>query len=792
MSGLSSSGGFDPSAWIAANAELAARLGAGRRNGFGLSGGSGSFAGEGLASRTITGDRDEERARRLRGIGSRGAKGDGGIGGLGSTGMGSGSAPGLGGAVSSASPTTASMLARGYQPAVVKVVSYAHGVTRATASAQYIERDEVELETHDGVRLPDKDAVAEEIKAWSSSFEKRNPSQDVVAVRVQLSGLRDTTGDRDVLGSAVAAAFDGHRHVLRIDVQKDGVLEARVVAVMARTVSPEEKAVGGIIGEDGIKRPALPPRIRVVDQRMGTTDDAPMRKVFDARSEAAMEVRIEERTGRPAHGVSIEPAMPGHGRDALGQRLSALVSKGPARSHEGKPVRNAEDIRDVMRDWGRHLRSQSPRDTMHMVVSAKAGTDVKNFTNAVRSFLHDRFSDHKFMFGVHTDKAEAGHIHAHAIVAVRSETGTKLHPGPSDLAQWRVSYAAHAREHGLHVVATRAAEQASSRSYGPKDKSIVDVATTPRPERKEQDRTYASDPRNANLIRNAHERMETARANPIRIPETERERAGVKESLAHWRAEAKARPENDLVRTMVQRLTAANEAGNTLSTLKQAATSEDRKPVQQAPNETPAPAMTHQPKSASDMLQDLRLLNQKAADVAALLPEGSRAKFLERAGTYLEKIAERVDQQRADEAKGQAERLGRERQAMTPVVEKAEQVTRVEAREAQQAAKAAGRAVEAERKLEGAPLSENGSAAAIDQKRALVRKAEKQAATENREAREATETARSVTTDPVKPILPATNDRAAEIRRKQVEMLEKLSKERAQAKTREKGHEQGD
>ena len=798
MVGLSSSGEFDPSPWIAANAALAARLGAGRRNGFGFSGGSGSFAGEGLASRTITGDRDEERARRLRGISARGAKGAGGLGGLGF-----GSAAGLGGAAaddgsagSSASPTTASLLARGYQPAVVKVVSYAHGVTRATASAQYIERDEVELETQDGVRLPDKDAVAEEIKAWSSSFEKRNPSQDVVAVRVQLSGLRDTTGDSEVLGSAVAAAFDGHRHVLRIDVQKDGVLEARVVAVMARTVSPEEKAVGGIIGEDGIKRPALPPRIRVVDQRMGTTDDAPMRKVFDPRSEAAMKVRIEERTGRPAHSVSIEPATPGHGRDALGQRLATLVSKGPARSHEGKPVRNAEDIRDVTRDWGRHLRSQSPRDTMHMVVSAKAGTDVKDFTNAVRSFLHDRFSDHKFMFGVHTDKAEAGHIHAHAIVAVRNETGTKLHPGPSDLAQWRVSYAAHAREHGFQVVATRAAEQASSRSYGPKDKSIVDVATTPRPERKELDRAYASDPRNANFIRNAQVRMETARANPIRIPETERERVGVRESLEHWKEEAKARPENDLARTMVQRLTAASEAGNAITTLKQAATPEDRKPSQQAPNETPAPAMTHQPKSASDMLQDLRLLNQKAADVAALLPEGSRAKFLERAGKYLEKMAERVDQQRADEAKAQAERTAQERQAMAPVVEKADRVARVEAREAQQAAKAAGRAVEAERKVEGAPLSESGSMAVINQKRALVREVEKQATIESKEARDAREAARSVAAEPAKPIQPAAvaskNDRVAEIRRKQAEILEKLSKERAQARGKERGHEQGD
>jgi len=294
--------------------------------------------------------------------------------------------------------------------------------------------------------------------------------------------------------------------------------------------------------------------------------------------------------------------------------------------------------------------------------------------------------------------------------------------------------------------------------------------------------------------------METARANPIRIPETERERAGVTESLEHWRVEAKVQPESDLARTMVQRLTAANEAGATLSTLKQvsatqAAPPEDSKPSQKDRNETPTPAMTHQPKSASEMLQELRLLNQKAADVAALLPEGSRAKFLERAGTYLEKIADRVDQQRADEAKALAERTKHERQAMAPVVEKAEQVAKIETREAQQANKVAGRAVEAERKFEGAPLSESGSAAATEQKRALVREAEEQASTENREAREASEVMRSVAADPTIPLQPtvaAASDRVAEIRRKQAEILEKLSKERAQAKVKERGHEQGD
>jgi type IV secretion system T-DNA border endonuclease VirD2 len=712
--------GFDPSPWLAANAALAARIAMGRSRSARLLGIPGFDAGLSRPGQTITADRDEERRRRLPAIAARGGRQPEGVSldlnGMAGGGAGVSGLPYRDSAVA-APVSTAALLARGYQPAVVKIVSYAHGVRRATASAQYIERDEVELETHDGLRLPDKAAVAEEIKAWSLSFEKRSPSQDVVTVRLQLSGLRDSIEDRERLAAAAGAAFESHRHALRIEVRASGEIEARAVVVMARTISPEEKALNRAARSNGEMRPALPPRLRVINQRIGNSEDAPMRKVFDARSEVAMKARIETATGYPQHGTSFEPATPGHGRDALGQRLSSFISKAPALDHLQRPIRTAEDIRDVTRDWGRHLRSQDPRDTMHMVVSAKAGTDVKAFTNAVRSFLHQQFADHKFMFGVHTDKAEAGHIHAHAIVAVRSESGTKLHPGPSDLAQWRVNYAAHAREYGLQVVATRSAEQASSRSYGPKDKSIVDVATNPRPQRKEQDRAYASDPRNANLIRNAQERMAIARANPVRIPMTEHERAGVRESLEHWRGLAKDNPAHSTVRAMVDRLSVAKEAGDTINALRAVLSPKQVAPSHTSPiNNVRAPEMTENAeKSADAMLRDLRLMNQRIAEVASVLPEGSRQRFTQQATGYLEQIAERIDQQRMQETKDS---------------------TRVET-------PAAARL----------PLSEQAQPAA----------------------------------GPAIPI-----DPMAELRRQQIEMLERLAQERGQSKDHQRGHEAGD
>ena len=181
MSGMSTSGGSDLSPWIAANAALAARLGAGRRHGLGRSplelAGIGSVRGEaGFSGRTITGDQDEERRRRLKSIAARPGRSSGMGGAL--TGAHLAADRRLGAAgqrMSFAATSTAALLARGYQPAVIKVISYAHGATRATASAQYVEREEVELETHDGLRLADKEAVAEEIKAWSVGLPGNSP-----------------------------------------------------------------------------------------------------------------------------------------------------------------------------------------------------------------------------------------------------------------------------------------------------------------------------------------------------------------------------------------------------------------------------------------------------------------------------------------------------------------------------------------------------------------------------------------------------------------------------------------
>ena len=155
-----------------------------------------------IRGQTITGGRDEERSRSLPGSSA------GGGGGGATSPCPSAPAPiagGLSGGGQGAAGR-ARQLASGYQPAVVKVLSWAHGTVRATKTGQYAQREDVPLETHDGRMLTDREAVADEIKAWSVNFSKRAESQDVGAVRLSLRGVKDSEEGRETVSKMVRVA----------------------------------------------------------------------------------------------------------------------------------------------------------------------------------------------------------------------------------------------------------------------------------------------------------------------------------------------------------------------------------------------------------------------------------------------------------------------------------------------------------------------------------------------------------------------------------------------------------
>jgi type IV secretory pathway VirD2 relaxase len=705
---------------------------------------------------TITGERDEERARSIPATSGGGGAGPGASpsrgapnpisGGFSAGASGAGMSSGGGGPLG-----RARQLAAGYQPAVIKVVSYARGAARATATGQYVQREDVPLETHDGRLLTDREAVADEIKAWSTDFSKRAESQDVGAFRLRLEGVPDTAEGRAAYEKAVAAAFSGHRYAARLDADDKGQLEAHVVAAMAGS------------GKERF-------RIREAQAANQEYDARPRR--LDSVSDAAVRARIAAASGVDGEAMTIRPGATSHGRDGVTYRLNKLIEKGAAIDDHGKSLSNVADTRIAAREWGPSLRSQSARDTMHLIISAKAGTDVAALTNAARAFLHDRFADHKFMFGIHTDKESAGHIHAHAVITVKNELGQKIHPNRETFAEWREVYAQHAQAQGLKIVATSAKERASSQSYGPKDKAIVEAADRPRPAREARDRAYAADPANQRLIDNARQRIRTAKTNPIRLPMSAPNRKVVNESVVAWKAVAVEQPSNRMAKDMLERLLMAQTVGAILHTI--------GKRVELLTKEGEMPITSEQ------MVQDLRLMNEAVSRTSDLLDGETKQQFRETSARYLETLANRIDLQRMQE-RGVQQLSRAEVESLVGVnadrlVERAQEIRIKEEREATSAERLANRAIDAERRQEAGGGMDPASQRELIADRAIVRGSQQSAARETREAAAAVEAARVLAEHPAQPLPQAVvqTEPLAQLRAEQEQLVREIETERAE------------
>jgi len=681
-----------------------------------------------LRGMTITGGEDEEKRRRLPDASAKG----------GTRPPSSGAAAPSPAVIGRGAPlmSRARALAQGYQPAVVKVVSYAHGAARASATANYVDREDALLETQDGVELKGRAAINGEIAEWAKDFEPRKESQDVAGVRFQVMGLKDTPADRGTLEKAMSAAFAGHRYAYRIDVLMDGAIEARAVVAFAGTLRE---------GKTDARE-----RFYVTERHVAEGFEA---RVFAPKSEARMKARVETATGIGQHRIVLEPGAPGNGPTSVVDRLTRLQERGAAASDSGTLLDNPSAIQAESRAWRRDLRSFKPRDTMHLIVSAKAGVDVDAFRSAVRGFVHEQFAAHKFMFGVHTDKADAGHVHAHVIVAVRDAEGVKIHPGPQDFRHWRETFVEHAQMQGIKIVATSAAERASSQSYGPKDKAIVGAADHPRPGREARDRAYASDPANKTLIDSARRRIEIARTNPIRMPASERQLAVANDSASTWRQLAQEEPQDVVASALAQRMQFSRAAGQAIVTL-----------VNQAliTQTTRSSAM---PITAAQMQSDLKLLNEAVNKVGAALPTDTRSAFFERSGRYLEKLAARVDMQREFEDKST-------QAALAPVAEQAARA-RVEQREA-----IGAEAVE--RRTEATVNPTAAGARDIDASRAVVPEAERTAADEKARVHAALEAQRALVANATIPLAPtlSVDQRLEALRRHQAKTLDKMAAKR--------------
>lgn len=331
-------------------------------------------------------------------------------------------------------------LARGSQPAVVKLASYG-GAGRVGAMVSYAAREgALGVENERGEHLSGKVALKAVREEWEHLFDNRADSRDAAVFNVTISHFSSDRRDVDAVARVVLRTGFGDR----------------------RFVYATDEHAGDVIAIRGVV---------VLRDKFGE------RLTGDGKAAEFVRERFDERafgTGLTArfrfHGY-------GNGVPFATARVRDLVDRfeGEVRDETGRRIGTREDAGDlVQKEWRREMHSRKGRDVMHLIVSARAGTDQEAFRSAVRDFLGGQFAGHRYVFAVHDpladprDTAKGGrrpHVHAHAIITMRSETGGRILTSPKVFREWRAHMAEKAREHGIDMELTDRRDRASPPAY---------------------------------------------------------------------------------------------------------------------------------------------------------------------------------------------------------------------------------------------------------------------------------------------------------------------------------------
>ncbi|EPE97091.1 relaxase/mobilization nuclease domain-containing protein [Rhizobium grahamii] len=330
-------------------------------------------------------------------------------------------------------------LAGGSQPAVVKMASFAGG-RRLGAMANYISRDgELVMENQQGDRMQGREALAALADDWAPVMANRAESRDIGCFRIDVASQ---PGDKQALdvwaGEFVASALGDRSFAFAVS-ERQG-----------------QYRIDGVV---------------VLRDRSGERLSA------DAKAEEIIQRRMAEQGGASAEDVQFRFTGYGNGVDYGAARLRQLVedSAGAVMTDRGETIADAKRAGELVQlQWRGELHSRKPRDVMHLVMSARSGTDAEAFRSAAREFLAAEFRHHRYVFSLHDPardpkgELEGGkrpHVHVHAIVAMQSEDGERVETSIASFRRWRESLAEHARAHGIRMEMTDRREQASAPAF---------------------------------------------------------------------------------------------------------------------------------------------------------------------------------------------------------------------------------------------------------------------------------------------------------------------------------------
>lgn len=352
-------------------------------------------------------------------------------------------------------------LSTGSQAAVVKLASYGSGNARAASLLNYqSDKGQLTLEREDGTLVTGKAAVDDLAAQWRED-DAREPSNDIFRVTLKFEGRLGP----DEARVGLAGALDGHRYAWRLEERDDSTL-VHLVAVAAgarkERIYANAKSLRGIHDK--------------IEDAFGHDVDfsAPVwaHGVEGATTQLAA---LTKAGGLPAEtdaGISLEEVADRH------------FAKQPSNANRPKP-KNFNPALEIAKTWRPAMRSSSPRDFAHVILSAKPGTDEDAFMDAARATLAREFRGHEYVFVMHTNRR---HIHVHAAVRLTSATGEKLHPGIQDFNRWRQTLAKEARERQIPMEAVRRFDQAHAPAYKLKDTKMVERGIAPESVRRRVER----------------------------------------------------------------------------------------------------------------------------------------------------------------------------------------------------------------------------------------------------------------------------------------------------------------
>lgn len=143
----------------------------------------------------------------------------------------------------------------------------------------------------------------------------------------------------------------------------------------------------------------------------------------------------------------------GKGASHVQGHLSYISRKGELEleNNLGDVFKGKEEVKEFFKEWehdfGHEKRHKNQRDTMHMVLSMREGTDPESVKSAVRELSKKTFGiNHEYVFALHIDEP---HPHCHIAVKCLGFDGTRLNPRKADLQEWRESFAEELRAQGV-------------------------------------------------------------------------------------------------------------------------------------------------------------------------------------------------------------------------------------------------------------------------------------------------------------------------------------------------------